>query len=181
MSGPVHWWFGLAETQWYTLECRGYSASLSAMQKQKQMSLRWSGGRTETFGLLPIAQLFGLPLGKLRGWQTKEPFFGNMNLGTSHGCWLKSGTLLWMPMGRGGSLLRLTGTNLLISTAKATTARKTCDSGQKLTYLSHNRWDDVSQSVTSPAPGRLAMSGLWTSLGIISAASPLSILFQVTG
>lgn len=118
---------------------------------------------------------------KTTGWQTKEPFFGNMNLGTSHGCWLKSGTLLWMPKGRGGFLLRLTGTELLISTAKTTTARKTCDSGQKLTYLSHNRWDHVSQSVTSPAPGRLAMSDLWTSLRIIRAASLLSILFQVTG
>lgn len=72
---------------------------------------------------------------KTTGWQTKEPFFGNMNLGTSHGCWLKSGTLLWMPIGRGGSLLRLTGTELLISTAKTTTARKTCDSGQKLTIF----------------------------------------------
>lgn len=73
MSGPVHWWFGLAETQWYTLECCGYSASLSATQKQKQISLRWSGGRTETFGLLPIAQLFGLPLGKLRVGRLKSP------------------------------------------------------------------------------------------------------------
>lgn len=118
---------------------------------------------------------------KTTDWQTKEPFFGNMNLGTSHSCWLKSGTLLWMPMGRGGSLPRLTGMKLLISNAETTTARKTCDSSQKLTYLCHNGWDHVTQCVTSPAPGSLAMSDLWTSLRIFSAASPLSILFQVTG
>lgn len=179
MSGPVHWWFGLAETQWYTLECCGYSASLSAMQKQKQM-WRWSGQNWDFWAVANSTAVWSATW-KTTGWQTKEPFFGNMNLGTSHGCWLKSGTLLWMPMGRGGSLLRLTGIELLISTAQTTKARKTCDSGQKLTYLSHNRWDHVSQSVTSPAPGRLAMSDLCTSLRIINAASPLSILFQVIG
>lgn len=65
-----------------------------------------------------------------------------MNVGTNHGCWLTSGTFMWMPVRTGGFLPWLMELELLIeptsvSNAEATTAGKTCNSCRKLTCLSH--------------------------------------------
>lgn len=88
---------------------------------------------------------------KTTDWQIKETLLRKHEPGSKPRLLAElSGTLMQMPMGRGGSLQEPIGMKLLmepdsVSNAEAAMSGQTCGSWQKLTCLSHSGRDHVTR------------------------------------